>query len=532
MTEIAIPLTVAFALGFAVQQIRLPPLVGYLAAGFALHAAGFEPDPAIDTIADLGVLLLLFGIGLKLKLSALARPVVWVGTSVHLLASTVMFGLLLAGLGALGAPLVDDLGVGEVAIIGFALAFSSTVFAVKALEQFGEGSSLAGNLAIAILVMQDIFAVVFLVAVGSTPSWWAVPVVAAVIVARPLYAWLLSKTGYEELFLLFGLVLAIGIGAGSFEAVGLKADLGALIVGLTLANHPKASDLSATLLGFKDILLIGFFLSIGLGGLPDLSTILVAGVILLMLPIKTFGYMAVLSRFHLRARTTWHASITLANFSEFGLIVVAVGVDEGLLDPVWAVVMAVIVAASFAIAAPPNTLRYDLYRRFHDHLQRYERAPIHDDDAVIDPGDPKVLVFGLGRVGSGAYDELERHEVGGVLGVDRRADVVEMHVNAGRNAIRGDALDSDFWERVTLHPDIELALLAMNDHRANLESVRRIRFYLPDIAIGAVASHPDEVAELEALGVDVARNLYEEAGQGLADDAFNAIPGLANHDPH
>ncbi len=211
---------------------------------------------------------------------------------------------------------------------------------------------------------------------------------------------------------------------------------------------------------------------------------------------------------------------------------VAVGVDEGLLDPVWAVVMAVIVAASFAIAAPPNTLRYDLYQRFHDHLQRYERTPLHDDDAVIDPGDPKVLVFGLGRVGSGAYDELERHEVGGVLGVDRRADVVEMHVKAGRNAIRGDALDSDFWERVTLHPGIELALLAMNDHRANLESVRRIRSYLPDIAIGAVASHPDEVAELEALGVDVARNLYEEAGQGLADDAFNAIPGLAHNDPH
>ena len=99
MTEIAIPLTVAFALGFAVQQIRLPPLVGYLVAGFALHAVGFEPDPAIDTIADLGVLLLLFGIGLKLKLSALARPVVWVGTSIHLLGSTVVFGLLLAGLG-------------------------------------------------------------------------------------------------------------------------------------------------------------------------------------------------------------------------------------------------------------------------------------------------------------------------------------------------------------------------------------------------------------------------------------------------
>jgi predicted Kef-type K+ transport protein len=532
MTDIAIPLAMAFALGFAVQQVRLPPLVGYLAAGFVLHAFGFEPNEAIDTIADLGVLLLLFGIGLKLKLSTLTQPVVWAGTSIHLLGSTVLFGVLLAGLGALGAPLVDELGFQEVAIIGFALAFSSTVFAVKALEQFGEGSSLAGSLAIAILVMQDIFAVVFLVAVGSTPSWWAIPVVAAVIIARPLYAWLLSRTGYEELFLLFGLVLAIGVGAASFDAVGMKADLGALIVGLTLANHPKARDLSATLLGFKDILLIGFFLSIGLGGLPDPPTLIVAGVILLMLPIKTFGYLAVLSRFRLRGRTIWHASVTLANFSEFGLIVVAVGVDEGLLDPVWAVVMAVTVAVSFAVAAPPNTLRYDLYQRLSERLSRLERKPIHDDDALIDPGDAKVMVFGLGRVGSGAYDELEVHEVGGVVGVDRTASVVEMHRRAGRNVVRGDALDSDFWERVVLHPGIELALLAMNDHRANVAAVRRIRSYLPDIAIGAVASHLDEVAELEELGVDVARNLYEEAGQGLADDAFNALPGLANADPH
>lgn len=530
MTEIAIPLTVAFGLGFASQQIRLPPLVGYLAAGFLLHAFGFESSPAIDTLGDVGVLLLLFGIGLKLKLTTLLRPVVWAGTSIHLLASTMVFALVLGAIGVLGAPLVDDLDLGQVAIVGFALAFSSTVFAVKALEQFGEGSSLAGSLAIAILVMQDIFAVVFLVAVGSTPSWWAIPMVGAVIAARPLYAWLLNRAGYDELLLLFGLVLAIGVGAGTFEAVGLKPDLGALIVGLTLSNHPKASDLSSTLLGFKDILLIGFFLSIGLGGLPDASTLVVAAVVLALLPIKTLGYLAILSRFRLRGRTIWHSSVTLANYSEFGLIVVAVGVEEGLLDPAWAVVIAVVVAASFALAAPPNTLRYQLYQRFSERLSALERTPVHDDDALIDPGDAKVMVFGMGRVGSGAYDELLAKQVGGVLGVDRRAEVVQAHTEEGRNAIRGDALDSDFWERVCLHPGIELAVLAMNDHGANVRAIRRIRSFLPDISIAAVASHRDEVAELEALGVDVARNLYEEAGQGLADDAFNAIPGLSNDD--
>ena len=85
--------------------------------------------------------------------------------------------------------------------------------------------------------------------------------------------------------------------------------------------------------------------------------------------------------------------------------------------------------------------------------------------------------------------------------------------------IKGDALDSEFWERVCLDPGIELILLAMSDHRAHLEAIRRIKEYRSDVKIAAAAQYVDEVAELEEAGVDVARNLFSEAGQGLADDA-------------
>ena len=170
---------VAFAFGFAANVVRLPPLVGYLGAGFVLHAFGYETTDGIELIADVGVLLLLFGIGLKLRLSTLARPVVWAGATLHAALTTAVIGALLLGVGALGLPLAAGLSAGQAALVGFAFSFSSTVFAVKALEERNEADSLQGRIALGILVVQDIFAVVFLTLAvdplrpsGRHPWWW------------------------------------------------------------------------------------------------------------------------------------------------------------------------------------------------------------------------------------------------------------------------------------------------------------------------------------------------------------------------
>lgn len=514
----------AFAFGFAAARIGLPPLVGYLAAGFALHALGYEVTSGIELLAEIGVLLLLFGVGLKLKLKTLARAQVWATASIHIALSTAVIGTLLLLLGLLRLPVVGDLDLGQAALVGFAFSFSSTVYAVKALEDRNEASSMAGRLAIGILIVQDLFAVGFLViSAGELPSIWAIPVVVAVLAARPLYGWLLDRSGHGELLILFGFFLAVGIGAGSFELVGLKPDLGALVIGLSLAQHPRAPELADRLLGFKDLLLIGFFLSIGLGGAPDGKALVVALVALALLPLKTAGFLALIPRFRLRSRTAWHTSITLATYSEFGLIVLVAGIDEGLLDQQWAAVVAVAVASSFALAAPANTARYQIYRRWASRLDRFERPPIQPEDALIDPGDARVLVFGLGRVGGGAYDELVKREGEVVLGVDRAEDAVAANAALGRRVVRADALDSEFWERVRLHPGIDLVVMAMNDHRANLEAVRRVKDFLPEVRIAAVAQYPDEVIELEESGVDIARNLLSEAGQALADDACDLL---------
>ncbi len=515
---------VAFVLGFGSRRIGLPPLVGYLAAGFVLHALGYEANNAIELVAELGVLLLLFGIGLGLRPSTLVRKEVWAVASVHMSVTTAVIGGLFLALGALGLPLAAELSVGEAALIGFAFSFSSTVFAVKALEERNEAASLAGRLAVGILIMQDLFAVVFLaIAVDKAPSLWALPLLIGVIAARPILEWFLRHSGHGELLALFGLALALGIGAAAFEEVGLKPDLGALIVGMTLSRQPKARELSDRLLGLKDLLLVGFFVSIGLGGTPAPPAIAIVGMALLLVAVKAAGFLVVLSRFRLRARTSLHTSLTLATYSEFGLIVAAAGVERGLLGKQWLSAVAVAVAVSFAVAATLNRARYKLYGRWSELLVSLERHPIQAEDALVEPTTASSVVFGMGRIGQGAYEELVRRHGPVVLGIDRRDETVASNLEAGRVVVRGDALDRDFWERLRLRPGIELVVLAMNDHDANLEAARRVRDFLPAAQIAAAATYPDQVAALEAAGVDVAKNLYEEAGQGLADAASDLL---------
>jgi len=322
---------------------------------------------------------------------------------------------------------------------------------------------------------------------------------------------------------LLGLALAVGVGAEAFEWVGLRPELGALVVGMALASHPKASELSDRLLSLRDVLLVGFFLSIGLGGAPESSGIVMAGIALALVGLKTAGYLVLLSRFRLRARTSLHTSLTLATYSEFGLIVAAVGVDQGVLDQQLLSGMAIVVAASFAVAATVNQARYALYGRWSRWLLGLERRPIQAEDALVEPTTARIVVFGMGRVGQGAYDELVHRNGNVVLGVDRRDETVASNLQAGRNVLRGDALDRDFWERLRLRPGLQLAVLAMSDHDANLEAARQVKDLLPDIRIAATATYPDQVTELQAAGVDAARNLYGEAGQGLADDACELL---------
>ena len=167
-------LAVAFVLGYAAYLVKLPPLIGFLCAGFALNALGFTGGDMLNVLSDLGITLLLFAVGLKLDIKSLAKPQIWGVTSLHMSITIIFVSLILIVLKMLGLSMLQALTLPNMILIGFALSFSSTVFAVKILEEKFELASMHGKLAIGILVMQDLLAVLFLAASeGKLPVWYA-----------------------------------------------------------------------------------------------------------------------------------------------------------------------------------------------------------------------------------------------------------------------------------------------------------------------------------------------------------------------
>jgi predicted Kef-type K+ transport protein len=515
----------AWFFGLLISRIGLPPMVGFLAAGFAYNFAGFEAPEGLQTISDLGVTLLLFSIGLKLKLKDLATSEVW-GTSVaHIVVSTVFFsGVIFLGQLIFDIPLFE-LSALSIVILAFGLSFSSTVYAVKVLEEKGDMGALYGKVAIGILVMQDIFAVVFLtVSEGKYPSLTAILVLVLLIphVRKVIYK-LLDYAGHGELLVVSGLFFALGAGYEFFYSVDLKGDLGALILGIVISNHPKSKALAKSLLSFKELMLVGFFLSVGMQGLPNLPVVLTALGLVLMLPVKTWLYLVITTRFGLRARTSLFSSITLGNFSEFGLIVAALGVSQSFLSVDWLLVMAIAVSASFAVAAPFSDRAEVTYHNNKKMWDVYQKSKLNPKDEILDTEDSTILIIGMGRVGAGAYTSLSESRPNKVLGIELNEDRANELSAQGYNVKVADATDTDFWNMVRIsEPAEEMILLAMPNHKSNLFAAERIQASGLDCKVVAIAKHETEVQELLKLGIP-SFNLYREAGEGLGREAIKAI---------
>lgn len=519
---VVILITVAFLAGMAVRKVGLPPMVGFLIAGFILRATGNEAHELLPRIADFGVTLLLFTIGLKLEVRSLLRPEVWAGTTIHMAITSVLLGALALGLGACGLPLFNQLSVKTALIVGFALSFSSTVFAAKVFEDRAELATRHAAVAIGILIMQDVIAVVFLtLSKGEIPSPWAFGLLILPLF-RPVLQGLLARVGRGELLLLFGFVMTFA-GVGLFEAVGLKGDLGAIAFGMILATSPRSSELARNLFGFKDIFLVAFFLSIGLSDDLRPEAVLTALILLpLMIP-KALGFYAVLCAFRLRARPSFFAAVGLANYSEFGLIVGSVAVSAGWLSSEWLVALAVLVGLSFCVSAPLNTSPSRLFNKFHHTLRRWERKALLPEDKPIKSTHPDVIIFGMGRVGTGAYDWLVEHRQLKVVGVDSDPDACQEHLEAGRNVIFGDGTDPGFWERVdtSIHP--KMVIIATRNYRATQRIAKRLVSYQADTRITALVKHPDEAEALERLGIHSVYDLYLEAGTSFAAESWHAL---------
>ena len=354
-------IALAFVLGLACRAVGFPPLLGYLVAGFIANARGIGSGEALAPLADAGILLLLFTIGLKLNPRDLKPRYVWGSAILHMAIAIPLTAGVIYLVGMYYAPLSFD-SIAAPWTLAFALSFSSTVLAVKLFEERGETASFYASIAIGILVVQDVMAVIYLVAAsGQLPSAWAFLLLGLPLLL-PLFNRLLKHIGHGELLLLSGIVFAFGA-AEVFKSVDLKGGLGALIMGMLLAqaSKAKAKEIYEQLLGLKNLLLIGFFLQIGYYGLPKLELVYIAVVLGLLITLRPLIYFALLTAFGLRARTGWLTGLSLYTYSEFGLIVAAIAQEVGVLGEEWLTTLALAMAFSFILAIPINRMAHELY---------------------------------------------------------------------------------------------------------------------------------------------------------------------------
>ena len=236
------------------RQTGVPPPNRFLAAGFILNALGYTNNDALQIIADLGITILLFTIGIAPQ-GSVARPV-WVSGLSHTAIWVAVVSLFIFVLGSVLMLEVFNTSFTTAALISFALSFSSTVCVIKILDKPVK-PRLDTTSSIGILVIQDILAVLFLVfSTGKIPSIYAFGLF-LLLPCQPLIHKLLFKSGHGELLPLTGFIFAFGA-YSLFEMVGVKGDLGALVAGVMLATHAKANELSKALYGFKDLFLVGF----------------------------------------------------------------------------------------------------------------------------------------------------------------------------------------------------------------------------------------------------------------------------------
>jgi predicted Kef-type K+ transport protein len=512
---------IALLFGLGVRAISLPPMIGYMLAGFVLNYAGVQPDSNLQALAEIGITLMLFTIGLKLNVKDLLKREIWLGSITHIGLWSIIIASIGIALSVYGLALINGVNLIGAAIIAFALSFSSTVCIIKLLEETGEMKTRHGKLAIGVLIIQDIIAVAFLaLATNKMPSIWALGLL-LLIPARFTIGRILKHAGHGELLPLTGFFLALGA-YELFELVSVKGDLGALLIGILLSGHKKSAELSKSLLSFKDIFLIGFFLTIGFSALPDWPMLATAFLLSLLLPIKFLLFFFIFTSLRLRGRTAYLGSLALSNFSEFGLIVAALSVENLWIKKEWLVVIALAVSLSFIYTNILYHSAHRFYGRHKNKIKKYERPNRLEEDIVSQPQDAEILVIGLGRVGKGAYESLCEAAGDKVWGMDADKDRVTKLSEQGMHVFFGDGEDADLWENIDLS-SVKLVLLALPSIDDDINIFQQLKQANYAGKVAAIARYEDERLTLLESGVDNVFNLYKEAGIGFAEESLGMI---------
>jgi CPA2 family monovalent cation:H+ antiporter-2 len=498
------------------HRLRLSPVLGFMLIGVSVGPFGLaewtEQVPLLDAItlkrpeviaptAELGITVMMFMIGLELSLERLRgmRRLVF---GLGLLQFVLCACALAAFAWWVGAsPLIA-------AIVGAALAMSSTAVVVQVLSNEKRLGSPVGRTALAVLLLQDLAAVPVLFCIslfgasGGSFTWAigeAVFVVVALIVGgrlvlRPLFR-SVARTGSPELFVAACLLVVLATGLAT-AAVGLPMELGSLIAGLLLAETEYRRQIEVTIEPFKGLLIGVFLIAVGMSlDLGDIAAdawhVLLGALVLIGVKLAIIA--ALVRAFGLRWRDGVQAGLLLGPGGEFGFVILGLARVEGLIDAGGARPPVVLAAATMACIP----LLSALGRRI---ASRLETASSVDPELLALPEDagPRVIIAGFGRVGETVATMLEVHRVAYVA-VDNDPDRVAEQRRLKRPVFWGDLSQPELLHR--LHVEHARALVVtLSDHEASDHLVAEARSVRADLLIMVRARDSRHAAHLYALG--------------------------------
>ena len=537
--EFALLLLISALAGAIFVRLRQPVLIAYIVVGIAVGPAGLGLVAAhdqIDLLAQIGVAVLLFVVGLKLDLQHIRHigPVA-LATGLGQLAFTIAIGFLI--LLALDRTLMEAL------YVAVALTFSSTIIVVKLLSDKRELDSLHGRIAVGFLIVQDLAVVIAMMAMsalrgggdGADPGLWQVLVslawrlAAAAALMYLLMRWVLPRVlaamaRSQELLLVFAIAWGVALAALG-DWAGFSKEAGAFLAGFSLASTQYREAMSARLTGIRDFLLLFFF--IDLGARLDFSTLgaevapaLVLSAFVLignpLIVLAIMGYMGY------RRRTGLLAGLTVAQISEFSIVFVAMGISLGHVG-VQALGLTTLVGL-ITITLSTYMILYSqpLYERIAPLLGPFERRTPHrelaEEGAGGDARPVEAIVFGLGRYGSRLLAQLRAAGVE-AIGVDFDPEAARALRAAGLPVRFGDGEDPDFLESLPLREArwVVSTFPQWDSNRALLHALSAVGFR------GSIAGAARDAAHARALaaaGIDLVLNPFEDgadlAARGLA----------------
>ena len=461
-TEITIALVLAAVFGFVAHLMRQPPIIGFIFAGLAV---GFLANPElggvefIEGLAPIGVALLLFLVGLELNFKDLKN---------------VGLPALVTGLGqiaftfGIGYFIIKALGFATIPAIyiSIALTFSSTIIVVKLLSEKKELTSLYGRIVVGFLLLQDFVAILVLIVLaglqggGASPLAFALTIgkgsiiVAATFIGSRFLPRLLNRVGRsQEMLYLFSIAWVLGIAALT-EMAGLSIEVGGFLAGVALANSSEHFQIGARMRPIRDFFLILFFVGLG-------TKMLIAGAVTAIVPALILSLfvlignplivMLLMGILGYRARTSFLASLTVAQISEFSLIIAALGLRLGHLDTTHTALITFVGILTIFVSSYFIIYGESMYKVLKPFAKFFEfRRKLIEETSLGRDFDNHIVLVGVHRTGSSILEALSNSGEDFVA-LDFDPLIVKNLQEREIPVVYGDVADEEIQDLVGLH---------------------------------------------------------------------------------